>query len=277
MNNEINVCFATDENYIDLTIMAIYSIIKVTKSPLHFFILGDNADVEIFKKFEICPNVKVTTYSEDLSKLISNRETSRYITRTTYFRLLIPDLPIFESVNKVLYLDQDIIARKDISEYYNQDLGRACLGVVKDFGSAFVYNKHPVRINMYKYFYAGQLLMNLPELRREKFTKRCLTLLRRTKFNDMKIINHVCVGKVKYLDPKYCFSWHKLFLVGGNYCKIDLWNKLYGTDYESIEALEDASVIWHFHGDKKQMVEQSEVIRDLFKQYLDEANIFLCT
>ena len=275
MNNEINICFATDNNYIDFTLMAMYSIIKTTKDyPLHFYILGNNADLSVFNAFSKFPEVSVTTYSDDLNKTIGNYKPGRYITSTTYFRLLIPELEVFKDVDKVLYLDQDIIAVKSIAAYYNHDISNVGLGVIKDFGCANVYNKSPVNLKLYRYFYAGQLLMNLPVLRKRKFTEKCLNDLKKTKQNDQIVINRIAFVEknfVKYLDPKYCFSWHKTITVKGNYNKIALWNKTYGTNYKSMEDLTNNSVIWHFHGDKKQMMKNNKRINDLITKYINDA------
>lgn len=276
MQEPIRICLISDKNYIDLLKMCIYAII-ITSHPeaaLIFYLLGDKVDLSDLKKFEKLGNVQVITQTLDMDKIIIRNASHRYLTKTMYMRVLIPELPIFKDVDKVLYLDTDAIAKKDLSEYYNTDISGTALGVIKDFGCANVYNDKPTNLDTYHYFYSGQLLMNLPYLRKIQFTDQCLKLIHTTDLPDQQIINQVIGTQVKYLDPKYCFSWHKTILTRSNYTNIDLWNKTYGTHYKSMKDLEDASVVWHFHGDK-QIQKTNKAINALFSDLSDKVNKFL--
>lgn len=276
MQEPIRICLTTDKNYLDLMKMCIYAII-IARHPevaLIFYLLGDDVDLSKFKKFEQFKNVQIITRTIKMDKVIPKQVSCRYLTRAMYMRILIPELPVFEDVKKVLYLDTDAIAKKDLSEYFNTDIGNAALGVIKDFGCANVYNETPVDLSKYTYFYSGQLLMNLVELRKMHFTDKCLEMIYHTDLPDQQIINKVVGTQVKYLDPKYCFSWHKTILMKSNYTNIDLWNKTYGTNYPSMQALEKASVVWHFHGDKK-VQRTNKQINDLFTNLSKKVNKFL--
>lgn len=276
MQEPLRICLTTDKNYLDLMKMCIYAII-IARHPevaLIFYLLGDDVDLSKFKKFEQFKNVQIITRTLKMDKVIPKQVSCRYLTRAMYMRILIPELPVFEDVKKVLYLDTDAIARKDLSEYFNTDIGNAALGVIKDFGCANVYNETPVDLSKYTYFYSGQLLMNLVELRKMHFTDKCLEMIYHTDLPDQQIINKVVGTQVKYLDPKYCFSWHKTILMKSNYTNIDLWNRTYGTNYPSMQALEKASVIWHFHGDKK-VQRINKQINDLFTNLSNKVNKFL--
>lgn len=276
MNHTLHICLTTDQNYLELTEICINEIIlhKDPSTKIVFYILGNNVDLSILKQFERYQDVSVVLYEADLSQIISTKYMNRYLSHTMYFRILIPTLDIFDDVRKVLYLDSDVLARKDLLGYFNTDISQAALGVIKDFGCANVYNEHPVNLATYTYFYSGQLLMNLSRLKEIDFSKRCLDILNQTHQPDQPIINKVVGTDVVYLDPKYCFSWHKTFTYKGNYCNIHLWNKTYGTNYKSIQDLTDSSVIWHFHGDK-QAQRQVKVLNDLYLSSLNRVKQFL--
>lgn len=276
MQNPIRICLTTDKNYVDLMKMCIYAII-IARHPevaLIFYLLGDNVDLSEFKKFEQFDHIQVITQTLDMEKIIPKQVSIRYLTRAMFMRILIPELPIFKDVDKVLYLDTDAIAKKDLSEYYNTDISNTALGVIKDFGCANVYNESPVDLAKYTYFYSGQLLMNLDQLRKMQFTDKCLDMIYHTDLPDQQIINKVVGTQVRYLDPKYCFSWHKTILMKSNYTDINLWNKTYGTHYKSMKELEEASVIWHFHGDKKSQ-RTNKLIDTLFTSLSNNVNKFL--
>ena len=276
MQDPIRICLTSDSNYVELLKMCIYAII-IARHPevaLILYLLGDRVDLSELKVFEQYENVKVITQTLDMDKIIPKNISHRYLTKTMFMRVLIPELPIFKDVSKVLYLDTDAIAKKDLSEYYNTDISETALGVIKDFGCANIYNEKPVDLAEYTYFYSGQLLMNLDYLRKMQFTDKCLELIHTTDLPDQQIINKVVGTQVKYLDPKYCFSWHKTILMKSNYTNIDLWNKTYGTHYKSMKELEDASVIWHFHGDKKVQL-MNKTINNLFTNLSNQVNKFL--
>ena len=276
MDHTLHICLTTDQNYLELTEICINEIIlhKDPSTEIVFYILGNNVDLSILQKFERYPGISIVLYAVDFNQIVSKDHTNRYLSNTMYFRILIPTLDIFKDVEKVLYLDSDVLARKDLSEYYNTDISQVALGVIKDFGCANVFNDQPVDLKKYTYFYSGQLLMNLPRLKEINFSKRCLDILNQIHQPDQPIINKVIGTDVVYLDPKYCFSWHKTFTYKGNYCNIYLWNKTYGTNYKSIQDLTDSSVIWHFHGDKHAQ-RQVKVLNDLYLSSLNRVKQFL--
>ena len=43
------------------------------------------------------------------------------------------------------------------------------------------------------------------------------------------------------------------------YKNIEIYNSVYKTSYKSIDELVEKSVAWHFHGDKKKMIENNEI------------------
>lgn len=282
MNNEICICFITDNNYVDLTKMCIWSIIKnrTSNRPIKFYILGyqlSQANLFLFHGFSRYDNISIYSTNVDLDSYIPYELQIRHCTKANWMDFLIPELPVLRDLNRVLYIDPDIIVRKDLSSLYDHDLHSKALGCVKDFGLACVYNTNPVDMKTYTFTNAGVILMDIKKLQEKEFTKHCLENVQKTKLLDQDIINELFKNDICFLEPKYNFSWHKTFIVKGNYAKIEKYNELYGTHYKSLKELENDSVIWHFHGDKNKMLKEQKVIKDLFDSYLNEANIFLCT
>ena len=276
MDHIVHICITTDKNYLELTKMCINDIIlaKATTTILYFYILGNNVDLSELHKFEQYSDVHVTTYTDNFDTHYSFYNNYRHLTSTVYVRTLIPILPVFDKIDKVLYLDADILAKKDLFGFYNENITGRAMGVVKDFGMANVYNTNPIDLSTFSFFNTGQLLMNLPYLRNINFTEECAKLMHtKGMTDDQPIINKVLVGKVKYLSPIYFFPWHKTKTMGGNYNNVDLWNKTYGTSFRSMQELEDASVLWHFHGEKEAQL-KNPILKQLYQESLDRVNTF---
>jgi len=121
------------------------------------------------------------------------------------------------------------------------------------------------------------MLMNLKNLRGENgIEHRFANLLSSGKcdmsYGDELVFNKLEFNRVKYLDIKYCLSWHKIVMNVHPevYNNIDVYNSVYGTKYKNMDELIECSVIWHFHGDKKNIFEDSKV-----KPLIDEVKLKL--
>ena len=148
--------------------------------------------------------VDLNYYIEEIQEKLHTRD---YYTKTTYYRLFIPNL--YPQYNKAIYLDSDITILGDISELYNEDLGENLLGAVPDASVGVIkefaeYVERVVGMADYKrYFNAGILLMNLEQMRKFDFQSKFLYLLETTKFSvaqDQDYLNRICKGRTKLLD-----------------------------------------------------------------------------
>ena len=87
----------------------------------------------------------------------------------------IPQIP-----DRILYLDDDIIVRKDISDFYNQDLTNVELVGVLDFwGRFFFHNLHSHKT--FDYLNSGVLLLNMNEIKKTRLFAKV-----REKMSDKK-------------------------------------------------------------------------------------------
>lgn len=129
-----------------------------------------------------------------------------HLTIATYFRLKIPEL--LPHLDKVLYLDIDMIVESDLSPLWSIDLPHDVwvgavieLGMKKPFLQSIGLNEDDF------YFNAGVLLMNLTALRKIDFNARCIEFVTHYKqairFVDQDVLNHICANKVLWIDPRY--------------------------------------------------------------------------
>ena len=118
-----------------------------------------------------------------------------HISSATYYRLLITYL-LPENIDKILYLDCDIIARKSLKELWEINIDNYALGAVSQIAKETV--EEIARLGYppkYGYFNAGVLLINLDYWRKHKISDRLLNYLVDNydviKYHDQDALNFV--------------------------------------------------------------------------------------
>lgn len=108
-----------------------------------------------------------------------------YLSAAAYLRLFIPE--ILADIDKVIYLDCDLIVRKSITDLWNIDISSYSVAGIEDapyFPDKFERLNIPPQSG---YFNSGVLLMNLKRLREDKFTQKAIEYI---KVNFNKIVHH---------------------------------------------------------------------------------------
>ncbi len=134
------------------------------------------------------------------------------ITIETYFRLALPDL-LPEELDRVLYLDADIIINQPLDEFYFTDFNGKSLCACRDVAAVSVthVSTSPLFAELrqtpgFTYFNAGVLLMNLKKLREkvslEYFVQQALRLKDYLTYHDQDLLNYLFHDDVVYADEK---------------------------------------------------------------------------
>ncbi len=154
---------------------------------------------------------------------------SHHITHTAYLRLLAARL-LPDSIDKVIYLDSDVLVRRDLTELWEYDVqGQYCLAAV-DIACPFVDARQadpcfrksipylaaisPIRNwrelgldGSAPYFNSGVMVINLKRWREERIENRLLDCLRKnSKYVwcwDQYALNVVFAGQWKLLPAKW--------------------------------------------------------------------------
>jgi lipopolysaccharide biosynthesis glycosyltransferase len=129
-------------------------------------------------------------------------------TKMTYARLLISDL-LPREIDRILYLDGDILVRGDIGELWTTDLGGKTLGAVADL-PRYPFNHTLGLPPEAPYFNAGVLLIDLRRWRELKIGERALTFARehqdRLRWQDQCALNFVLHDDWVALDRAWNFQ-----------------------------------------------------------------------
>lgn len=113
----------------------------------------------------------------------------------TFFRLFMSKI-FPEEVEKVLYLDSDMIVRKSLKGLYQTNLeNKAVAAVIDTFNYKIdIYNNLRYKPTL-GYFNAGMLLVNLKYCREHNVLERCIDFIKnypeRMKYLDQDVLNYV--------------------------------------------------------------------------------------
>lgn len=211
--NIIPIFFATDDNYLDYLLVTLASLKDHASKNNHYdlYVLYDRVSfsnrkrVKAFEQDNI--TIKFVNVGLRAMRLGNNLGIRDYYTKTTYFRLLLPTL--FPKLDKILYLDCDIVILEDVANLYNIDVGDNLIGASPDYAVNSVeefaqYVENALDLPKIRYFNAGIIIMNLKRMRETYFEQRVINLINTMTFmvaQDQDILNVICKGQVQY------FSW----------------------------------------------------------------------
>tara|TARA_Y100001960_G_scaffold247860_1_gene263308 strand:- start:64 stop:909 length:846 start_codon:yes stop_codon:yes gene_type:complete len=210
----MHIVFCADGNFLKPLELAVFSLLRTQKEPftLHILMLDDFSTQNLYKLAnEYNCDLKLYSFSTDLS------EKGRF-SRAMYGRLFIPAL-LSSNVEKVIYLDCDVMVKKDLADLWLTKLDDHPIGAVAELNSP-IKNYLLKKFQLDNYFNSGVLLLDLNRLRREKQFDRTLELLHANHdliYPDQDAMNVV-----------FRASWHEL--------PIDF-------NYMSLEKSTDASIV----------------------------------
>lgn len=215
---EIPIFFSVDNNYIKFMAVTIQSLIE-NSSENYVYNLRvlytdiSNENMERIKKMSK-DNIKIEFVDLNyyIDRIKDKLYTRDYYSKSTYFRLFLPNL--YPNYEKILYLDSDIVILDDVAKLYNINIKNCLLGAATEETAIYTqeiknYAKRVIGVSDNKhYFNAGILLMNLKELRDFGLQEKFLYLLEKNIYSvaqDQDYLNRMCKGRVKYINQ----MWNK--------------------------------------------------------------------
>lgn len=179
---------------------------------IEIYILTDFIDEENRRKFDAlseqyCQEIHIVDIDMNLFKDLPYMGDADNNSLAAYYRLLIPQV-VPDSVEKILYLDCDIIVRDNFYELWSIDLDGFAFAAAED---AFIQIDEFTKRLCYplsdSYYNSGVLLYNLTYLREMQFGTRieyyCQNFSERIVLYDQDIINAIYHGKIKRIPVKW--------------------------------------------------------------------------
>ena len=269
----IHLCFISDENYVLPTLVALESL-KVNKHPVRRYIahiICRNVSQESLDRLEAmsCADIKVetlqrTTLPVDESKV----SLVRHVSPAAIFKFFIPEL--LPNLDRVIYLDSDILIQSDLAELWQTDIASAYAAVVKDNQTITGRDKHLkwLGFNHAAYFNSGVMLLNLARMRHDDMPKKLIDyrIHGKNRFMDQDALNMVFGDCVKYVSIKYnCLNW--LFIA----CTTAQLQEMFGAEDIASTQEETCSraVILHIGGSEKPWLCDMPYYTPLYRKYAE--------
>lgn len=176
MNDTMNVMLVSNSNYLLPTIVTLCSLFDNNKININVYILYSDlkqVEVEALKKFAQYWDNKRIIPVFVADSLRKNLMSKNGYPIEMYYRIL--GIQLLPNINRVLYMDVDVLIKGNITELYNTDITNHAFAVCEDIYSILGkgLQNHRARVNVpanMSYFNSGILLFNLDYLSCAKFS-----------------------------------------------------------------------------------------------------------
>ena len=200
-NIDLNIALAIDENYITPSGVLIFSILQNNENlNIHFHIFTTSKDLDKFNHF-LDFKTKITLYILNES-YFSSLQTPGHFSSAIYYRIAIPTI-LFEKIDKILYVDADILCVNNLKELSSVDITHFYLAAVEDLEM-----KQSDKLSLgitEKYFNSGVMLINIEKWIKEDIFTQFMELVNKNvyKYPDQDALNILFKNNVYYLSSKY--------------------------------------------------------------------------
>jgi lipopolysaccharide biosynthesis glycosyltransferase len=228
----INVAFCIDDDFAPYLAVSLMSLLDNTKSHLSIFIIGNLSDSVKQRLHSVVnerANISFVTHCVNIPQSELSERYQGRLSGITFVRYALAE--ILPDLNKVIYLDADILVTGDISGLWREPLNEQIVGVVEDHSLMFQHRPKTLGLVSQSYFNAGVMVIDLDKWRERETFARLMRIHSSEvlwEYNDQDVLNKVLDNDTQYLDAKYNAQTYTL-----------------------THQLVDAPVIVHFTGQEK--------------------------
>ena len=199
----INISLGATEDWLEYSSITIASILKNSnpEDEYHFYIICNNFSEDSKNLFLRLNKIRTAEYhfllvnDADFDGAIHD-----WLGVSSSYRLKLSSLT---DIDKVLYLDSDIILKADIAELYSYNIDDYYTAMIEDKCSKIMKTRIKLKPEE-TFFNAGVTLMNLKAFRENNLEEIIFDKLRKSTFyTDQDVINDVCRGKILSLPIKW--------------------------------------------------------------------------
>ena len=210
----MNLAASFNRKYVDYAIVLFTSFCLSNPEHNHLFILhSELTDKDIEEVRSALAALDVTITPIDVSETIAgmNLPVSSFWSPEIYYRLMLSDkLP--EDVDRIMYLDVDVIVHGRLDDLYygdfeGNDLMAAddsnCTSTIEDYKEKVRQMLLPRLGEKFRYFNSGVLMMNIAAMRGKNTFESYLDAMKEWDYQmaapDQDILNYVHYDKVKFV------------------------------------------------------------------------------
>lgn len=212
MANIPHIVYATDDNFAEILGVSLVSLYENSKDvdDIIVYVLDSGISDENIKKLKSLPKkysrsdlsfIKATDISKELSMNVNLDRGSL----SQYARLFVSSV-LPAKLDRVLYLDCDIIINKSISELWNLDIKGKTIAALKDAFSK-QYRKNIDLEPDDIMFNSGVMLIDLDKWRRENIESKLLEFIRKKngkiQQGDQGALNAILSKETFCLEPRF--------------------------------------------------------------------------
>ena len=210
----MNILYCGDQGIKDGLAVSVLSLVKNCKAQLHIYVLTINyqnskpiSNQTIATLDKIVKNKNPESFVKKIdatAPFVDNlpvKNMKSYFTPCSMLRLYIDKIPEIAKLDRVLYLDYDVVCRQDPTDFYESSLdGIEAAGVLDIYGKNFYHYNFP-KID---YMNSGVLLFNMRECLKNDIFPRAVALCkkRRMMLADQAALNKAIKHR-KLMPRKY--------------------------------------------------------------------------
>ena len=266
--NCVKIVFLLDNKYFFCTYVALASLIHSKNKDTYYDISILHTGLSL--KYQAIlsrlnnTDIHITFIGFDPQKYL-NIKNVYHVTNTACVKFDIPN--IFCDLDKILYIDGDVLIKQDLTPLFNIDLGDNYIAAVREM-QASLWNYHQI-VGSEFYINSGVMLLNLKKMREDDIPAKMMALKacqpKEWKCMDQDVFNKICDKKILLLGLEMNCT---ISIFIKRKWDIGYINSFYGTNYKSYDDLYQQAFILHFAGDYKPWVydlKQQNITKDYFE------------
>ena len=187
---------------------------EINKQKILKSLISEKCDVEFIQISDSLVGDMLEVHKPMESQVVSTK--AKYVSIASFYRLLIPQL-LPEQLEKVIYLDCDLVVKGDLEQLWQIDIGENYVLAVHDTWIPSI-SSPTGKLNYQElgldpdsqYFNAGVLAINFKKWRDNDFSTKAIKYFREKLeyigWYDQGLLNALLVGQWGQLDPRWNFN-----------------------------------------------------------------------
>lgn len=204
----IHIGYGIDNNYARCCASSIASFcLNNPTKNFNFHIMAKDLSTTNKKNFEQLAqlySVNIYIYEINIDTL-AKLPTQTHLPIATYFRFILP--LILNNVDKLFYIDADIICLQNADDLFNANLNDNIIGAVPDLSWMNTKRNKALNLQNHIYFNAGMLIINIAKWNNfNTFTKVLQAIQdepQKFRYLDQDALNLILTKHIQYLDTKF--------------------------------------------------------------------------